>query len=230
MASVPAHAAPGRAAHEQPASAAEPSRTLAPERLDELARAMVTGAAPLRFTVATHSREIGAACRLRCAHIMAAGWGHRDGYPDGQERDDYDDAAVHVIAWDQDRPVGTCRIVRPSRRRRLPVEQAFGITVTPAGKAVEWGRLVVSRHCSGDCRYNVTSGLLGRAWLETRSLGFHVIAGAASLAVIRLYRRMGFQVVVLGDGQDYWGERRYPVRSATAAGVRRWSDPRLTPV
>ncbi len=194
-------------------------RAIAPERLDELARAILVGAEPLRFAIATRRAEVEAAYRLRYVHAAGAGWIQPDDYPDGLERDAYDGHAMPIVAWDADRPVGTCRIV-PSLRCLLPVEHEFKLRVQPAGEAVEWGRLVVTDDHRGDRGYTVLTGLLARAWLDTRRLGFHVVAGVASRSIIRLYRQLGFDVLVLGPAKDYWGEARLPIRLSTTPPAR----------
>ena len=195
-------------------------RAIAPERLDELARAILAGAAPLRVAVATTSSDIDVAHRLRYVHAVAAGWIRADDHPLGLERDAHDRDALAIVAWDGERPVGTCRVVVPAGRL-LPVEEEYGVRVPPAGRAVEWGRVVVTEDHRGDRGHAALTGLLARAWLETRRLGFHGVAGAASRPVIRLYRQIGFDVLVLGPDKEYWGEMRLPVRLATTAPTRR---------
>jgi hypothetical protein len=39
-----------------------------------------------------------------------------------------------------------------------------------------------------------------------------VWAGIHTLFMIRLYRRLGFEVQVLGGSKEHWGALRYPVR------------------
>ena len=197
-----------------------PVRAIAPQRLDELARAMLVGAEPLRFAIGTTREAIEAAWHLRYAHAAGAGWIRPEDYPDEFERDAFDHRAIPILAWDGDRAVGTCRIVPPRSGRLLPVEDEFHLRVPPAGDAVEWGRLVVTEDHRGDRGYTVLMGLFARAWLETRALGFHVVAGAARRAVIRLYRQLGFDVLVLGPARDCWGETRFPIRLGTAPPTR----------
>jgi hypothetical protein len=44
--------------------------------------------------------------------------------------------------------------------------------------------------------------------------------------VIRLYRRFGFQIEILGEARTHWGEERFPVliRPAEFVDVLRWQQ------
>jgi N-acyl-L-homoserine lactone synthetase len=211
----PAAAGPAAPASAAPAPPVPPGRALPPERLDELARALLAGAAPLRVAAAADRRGIEAALALRYAHVVAAGWAVADAYPDGLERDAHDAAARQILAWAGDRVVGTCRVVPRAPGGLLPVEAAFDLRLPPGEALVEWGRLVVAPDCRGDRGFAVPAGLLARAWLETRALGAHVVVGSASAAVLRWYRRLGFAVEVLGPEREHWSAPRVPVRLVT---------------
>lgn len=62
------------------------------------------------------------AYRIRALASVSAGWARPGDFPDGMERDEFDDVAVHVLGWDgpwRSAPGGwSSRPVR-SRRRWL---------------------------------------------------------------------------------------------------------------
>ena len=45
-----------------------------------------------------------------------------------------------------------------------------------------------------------------------REMGYCWIAGTATAEMIGLFEHLGFEIAVLGDPDEYWGELRYPVR------------------
>jgi hypothetical protein len=191
--------------------------------LDRLARRLVTAALPLRLDVARGSGELRAVQRLRFEHVVEHGWARPDDFPDGLESDAHDDIAVPVAAWDGSVLVGTVRVVPPVAGRRLPTEEAFGLSIEPVGAVADMGRLVIAPSYRGDPSHRILGALLARGWQELRARGLEVVAGAAAAPLLERYRALGFQFELLGPPQHYWGEPRSPLRvdprGATAA---RW--------
>lgn len=147
--------------------------------------------------------------------------------PDGLEHDAYDERAIHVTGWQGSQLVAGARLVLPEDGHELPTEAVLGERVPPAGEVVNLDRVLVAP--GTEQRLVMFRALLAAAWLETRAYGFHRWAGLTSLAVVRLYRQMGFSVKMLSGSKSYWGEQRYPVRfePADAAaeqerGAGRW--------
>lgn len=187
---------------------------------DDLARAIVARAAPIRFAVASDPQEIEAVYRLRHRTVVDLGWLKDSEAPDGLERDEYDDGAIHVAAWDGEALAGTLRLVEPRAGRPLPVEAAYGIVVEPRGRVMGAGRLIVAPDHRGG-GHAVLGGLAATAWLCMRERGYEWAAGTATPEMLSLFRRLGFEVDVLGEAMDYWGESRYPIRMG-AADPGRW--------
>jgi N-acyl-L-homoserine lactone synthetase len=69
------------------------------------------------------------------------------------------------------------------------------------------------------------AGLIGAAWLELRANGYARISGTVSAPMLRLFRRLGFLVTVIGPEVHTFGEIRYPIvfeptaEAASAAGA-----------
>ncbi len=198
-------------------------------RVDELVRRVLAQVTPpLRFTLAQSDAERESVYRLRYAAVIAHGWARPAEFADGLECDEHDAHALHLIGWEEDAPVATARLVFPSDGRRLPTEEAFGLSVEPRGQVVDAGRFVVAQSHS-EMQHRGLCGLLGWSWLTVRARGFAVVCSAfAALPMIRLYRRLGIQTTILADARRYWGEERYPVRWDAAESLptlrKRWSD------
>lgn len=117
---------------------------------------------------------------------------------DGRDQDVADARADHILAFLGDEPIGTCRLIYPAKAHPLPSE------------AVEVGRVVVIRPTVQEHR-SVLAGLIGAAWLELRAKGYCRISGTVSAPMLRLYRRLGFVLQVVGPPVNTLGEERFPI-------------------
>jgi N-acyl-L-homoserine lactone synthetase len=179
--------------------------------LDSVADAIVARLAPLRYAIAASEAQREDVFRLRYRAVIDRGWACSDDLPDGMERDDDDNRAVLIGAWVGTKPVAAARMIFPAPSQPLPVEVTFGIDIEPRGQVVQVDRITVDRaYRSRNSR--LLLGLIARCWLEMRQRGFHVWAGTDSPGMLRLYRRLGFDMTVLGPARRYWGEDRFPVR------------------
>ena len=180
-------------------------------RVDALATQAIGWVAPIRFSLAQSEPERDAVYRMRYDTVIERGWMQPADLPDGRERDAYDDRAAHILAWDGAVLAASCRLVFAEPGLQLPTEQAFDLQIEPRGHVVDAGRFVVAR-AYNDREQRMFAALLARGWLEVRARGFsNVCAAFASPAMIRLYRRMGFQITLLGPPRHYWGRDRYPI-------------------
>jgi N-acyl-L-homoserine lactone synthetase len=162
-----------------------------------------------RFTIATDEAGRETTYRLRHRVIVDQGWAAAGAAVDAQERDGYDDTAVHVLGWDGDTPIAAGRLVVPPHP--LPTEDLCRITVEPRGRVVDVGRLLVARSHQ-DHGHSVFVALLARLYLEMRARGFEVACGVMSARVRSLVRLLGLRLDVLGDDRPHLGELRAPVR------------------
>ncbi|MBI2925055.1 MAG: GNAT family N-acetyltransferase [Verrucomicrobia bacterium] len=184
--------------------------------VDALAERMIAQAEPVRFGLATSPGEKEAVFRLRYAVVLERGWGRPADFPDGLERDEYDADALHIVAWNDRRLVGACRLVCPRPGRPLPTEAAFGLTIEPRGRVIDAGRLCVAR-ADRWLGAKLWGGLLARAWIELRALGFTWACSVVTPAGVRLYRRLGIRLEPLAAPRWVWGERRFPILAKPAA-------------
>ena len=191
---------------------------------DELARGMVA-AAPLNFRIAQSLEELEAIYRLRYDVIIERGWARPEDLPNGLERDEFDDHAIHIAAWDDKNIAATSRIVLPAPDRTLPTEHAFEVRIEPYGQVVDMGRQIVA-HAYSNVEHLVFAALLAQTWLELHARGYTLVCGDFTPAVTRLYRLMGFQVTQAGPAREFWGEERFPivvdVANSVPALLKRW--------
>jgi N-acyl-L-homoserine lactone synthetase len=204
------------------AVSSEPAYVDALARVDAFATDVVRRAAPVRFGVARTPPELEAVYRLRCAVVLHRGWGRPEEFPDGLERDEFDEDAIQIVAWDEDKVVGTTRLVLPANGRPLPAEKAFELEIASRGQVIDMGRTCRAPDYK-DTAHAVLWGVLGRAWLETRALGFSEFCGIFTKSVIRLYRSLGLKAEILGDARPHWGELRYPVLVRPVAPVHNFT-------
>jgi len=177
---------------------------------DAVAAQLIARAAPLRFSVAQSPVEREAVYRLRCSIVLEKGWAKPDDFPDGLERDAYDDRAVQIVAWDDGALAATARLVPPVSEYPLPTEEAFGLKIESRRRLMDVGRTCVAP-AYRDARHRVLAGLLARTWIELRAGGCTEACGIVAPTVMRMCRGMGFHVVILGASRLVWGEERSPV-------------------
>ncbi|HEX9636606.1 MAG TPA: hypothetical protein VGB99_03660 [Acidobacteriota bacterium] len=205
---------PRRAADDRGASARRPTQSpdaaLACAQMDQLAPRVLAWAAPLCFRRIETDAERDAAYRLRYEAVVERGWASAADFPDRRERDAFDLRAVLIGGFDGERLVATKRLVFPLPGLPLPIESIYGLTVHPRGQVVDWGRTVVAPGLGG-ASHRALAALLALAWQETRARGYHHVCGDFSPAMLRLYRRLGVRVTVLGPAAHYAGETRHPI-------------------
>jgi N-acyl-L-homoserine lactone synthetase len=190
---------------------------------DVIAADLLASLEPLRFEEAAGERDQEAAFRLRFRAVVEVGMAEVADRRDGVEADPFDASAVHILGWDGDRAIATCRLVLPSPGQRLPLEAAFDLELAPGEPVVEWGRVVVDPAYRGD-GHSVFLGLAAQGWRSMRSRGFSAALGATPRRLLALFEALGFAITVLGPPRRYWGEERVPFLCegrTTAPGLRR---------
>ncbi|MGE0811887.1 MAG: hypothetical protein AB7O28_23955 [Vicinamibacterales bacterium] len=196
-----------------------------PVGLDGVAAGLVARAG-IRFAVAATDAERDAAYRLRAEAVIDSGWQAAADVPEGRELDAYDARAVHIVGWDAGAAVATGRIVLPPGP--LPTEAACGLTIEPAGRVADVGRMAVARAYQ-DPRHPAFVALLARLYLEVRARGFDLACGMMSPRARSLLRLLGVRLDVLGEDRPYCGDARAPVRFSLLENdlplSTRWREP-----
>jgi N-acyl-L-homoserine lactone synthetase len=190
---------------------------------DTIATDLLASLAPLHFSEASDDRERKASFRLRYRAVVERNMSAVDNFPDGMECDEFDSDAIHIIGWDGDRSIATCRLVLPVPGRTFPSEKAFGLRIKGSKRAVEWGRVFVDPDYRGK---DVFMGLAARGWLSMRAFELTAAIGATPERLVKLFDSMGFTVTVLSPTRLYWGEKRCLIfcdgRSAIPSLERLW--------
>lgn len=181
------------------------------ECMDRVARDLLDMTAPVRFAVATSVADQTAVYQLRYRVSCEEGWLEPSAAPDGLEKDDFDDRAIHLVGWDDRTLAATARLVLPHPGHRLPTEEAFELTIVPPGEVVDLGRGIVAPAYRGR-GHGVFFGLLAAAWLQARAHGFTQLCGTTAPSMLPNYRAMGFHVEVLGEARHWWGDQRLPIK------------------
>jgi len=184
-----------------------------PSPLDALV-ADIIGRCGYRFTVAADDVARELAFRLRYQAVIEQGWASESDLPDGRERDEYDERAIHILCWDDDIAIATGRLVLPGEP--LPTEKICGITVEPRGRVMDVGRMAVARSHQSH-QHSVFLALLSRLYLGVQQHDCDAGCGLVSARARSLMRLLGFELDVLGDERPYWGELRAPVRFGIGA-------------
>lgn len=189
-----------------PATPEQPSL----ERGAAIAHHLLSWLAPLRFDEASNDEEREAAYRLRYRAVVHEGMDDAARFPDGIERDEFDEDAVHILAWDANEPIATCRLVFRTSGRLLPFEKSFGPMSDTSSRTVEWGRVTVDERLRGDGA-RIFMGLAARAWLCMRARDYTTAVGVTPERLVRLIRALGFPVEVIGRPEIHWGTERVPI-------------------
>lgn len=193
--------------------------------VDTITQRILGLAAPVRLEVARRPAQVEAIQRLRFVVARELGWIEADAASDGLERDRYDDDhAIHIGAWDDERLVGTQRIIFPARARRLPVEEVFALELEPHGQVVQVDRTAIARSHRGDRRHLLLAALMSRSWLAWRSRGFYRCVGIVTEPMLQVYRDVGLGVEILGEAREYYGELRVPARFEVLGALRRLTE------
>src|SRR4051794_32439553 len=107
------------------------------EALDGLAQALLVRAAPAQFDLADLRDQKQAAYRLRFDTVVAEGWATAEEFPDGLERDEFDERALHVLGRDGGRLIAVARLVFPEPGRSLPTQREFDVRMEAAERVVD---------------------------------------------------------------------------------------------
>ncbi len=178
-------------------------------RFTELAIMLEAAVEPIVFRVTETEEERRATFRLRYEVAVEGGWVDPARFPTGEERDEFDDDAIHVAGWDGDEVVATGRIVLPEPGRLLPTEAEFDVRAEPVGAVVDVGRsIVVAGH--RDPSHRMLFALMGRLWREIDRLGYHLACGCTVRRIHEIYRTAGFDATIIGEARWHWGAQRHP--------------------
>ena len=178
--------------------------------LDLLACRLVKSALPIRFRIANSLSDLEQVFRLRYQVVVEKGWAKPESFPDGIERDVYDNRALHILALDDGNLVGTSRLVFCQPGSRLPTEEAFNLVFEPREGVADIGRVCVVPSYRGQ-NWRIFSALLSQTWIEMSNRGCTRALAAIPPSIARVSMSWGLKLKVLGAPCNHWGRERYPV-------------------
>lgn len=187
---------------------------------DAVVNGVLSSLAPLRFAEAADDREREHAFGIRYRAVVERGLAPADRFPDGLERDEFDSRAIHVLAWDGEAPVATCRLTLPVAGTPLPIERNFGITIEQPEVTIEVGRMVIEPGYRGE-GHGMLMGLASRGWLCMRARGLTEVVASTPPRLVALFDALGFVVRVLAPPRVHWGEERTPIYCDTLGTIPR---------
>jgi N-acyl-L-homoserine lactone synthetase len=171
---------------------------------------LLTWLSPLRFEEAVSDADRREAFRLRYLAVVEASLESVERFPDGLEREPVDEDAVHIVGWERERAVATCRLVFARGDRPFPLEAAFALTLPSREKTVEMGRVTIDPQRRGE-GHRLVMGLAARSWQAMAARGATMAIGVTPARLVTFFSALGFPVTVLGPPRQYWGEERVPI-------------------
>jgi N-acyl-L-homoserine lactone synthetase len=184
----------------------------AAEIWDDFTRRFILQNPTVRFAAAQSPEEREAVYRARYTEVIEKGWARPEDLPDRIERDEYDDQALLMVGWEDERLVIVGRLVFPSPNRPLPTEAEFNLEIAPSQQVVDTGRAILLQADRGGAQHKLFLGLMGYAWQEMRARGYCHVCATMTASMLRLYRMMGIHWQTLGEPRLYWGKLRYPCK------------------
>lgn len=178
----------------------------------------------IRFAPVQSLKDKEIVYKARYDEMIRRGWATPSDMPQGIERDMYDDEALHIAAWMDERMLMIGRLVFPSTERPLPTEAAYDLKIEPYQQVVDAGRGIRLEAVHKDIQHTLFLGLMSYAWQQVRAHGYNRVCFIAAAPILQLYETMGVYVDVLGESRLYAGERRYPCKYNLLKTVESFSN------
>jgi N-acyl-L-homoserine lactone synthetase len=160
----------------------------------------------LYFKTAESDLDYEKCFRLRCqVYCNEKRWLSPENFPDGLEKDEYDDKAVHVMALDEDfNLVGIMRIIRECDHKRLPYLGHPGLKGKryEAQNLAELSRLVITAERN---RHLVLKGLFRLVYLTSRRIGVDNWVFVSEPSLIRFGARYNYYFDPICTPAKYYG-------------------------
>ncbi len=182
----------------------------------------------MEFLVCDKPEQIRQVQALRFeVYCVEKGWVEAEECPNGLEVDEQDDLAVHFLALDEGKPIGTSRLLLGSKQP-LPAAEYIDLSALglPIDKVAEVSRLATVR-LSRSQDLLVFFGLTKLMWewgMERSMLAWLAIA---DLPLFSLLKRLGMPILAVAPETYYMGSACVPVAfdvPNTGAALQRSSE------
>jgi molybdopterin/thiamine biosynthesis adenylyltransferase/N-acyl-L-homoserine lactone synthetase len=130
-------------------------------------------------------------------------------YPDGRERDEFDDDADHIEIMRDDKLVAYTRFIRHDPKRQFPIEQEVTLNHHfPRESAVEVSRgIVVPDERGGDAIDYLVQGI----YEYCRNTGVTHLLSFSNERMCRYWRKRGTKFHYVGDPVTHHGYKTWPL-------------------
>jgi N-acyl-L-homoserine lactone synthetase len=166
----------------------------------------------MRFVVCETPEQVRVAQRVRYdVFCIEKGWIDPALCPDGTEADEWDEIAIHFLAFDEDTALGTVRLLLGSKQDlpATPYLDLASLGLVPH-RLVEVSRLATKRSCrSQDLRVFLGLTMLMWEWATEQSVDAWL--AIADVPLVRLFERIGLPIVATEPEIDYLGSRCVPL-------------------
>lgn len=164
----------------------------------------------MQVRIAKGRREKDLAKRLRykifCEELK---WIPSEDFPDGLETDEWDDAAVHLIAIREEKVFGTIRLIWPNPLG-LPIETEWSVSdEVKSSKPVEVSRFAVDNE-NNYLPHVISLSLIRAAFIHSIEKGVICWVAALDQVVWRMLRSLGIKFSPIGETKIYLGSRTVP--------------------
>ncbi|MDX9714045.1 MAG: GNAT family N-acyltransferase [Dissulfurispiraceae bacterium] len=168
----------------------------------------------MRFKKAETSEELYDVYRLRYkVYCLERGYEAKEDHPFGIETDEYDIFSLHILAYVDEKAVGTARLILPNPFG-LPVERFCNINIRDfcpdPDKTAEISRLAVSYDAvnnKNSCKKLVTMGLITEIHTIIRQLKINYVVSAMTKSLERMLSTAGLCFKQAGAPVQYHGIR-----------------------
>lgn len=162
------------------------------------------------YKICDNDAELTASRELRFeVFCVEKGWISPSHFPDGQEFDEFDDHAKHVIALNQDGEViGTSRVIMPSVLG-LPIEKLLAEDQLDPSQTVEVSRLAVREDARSHEKV-VFFGVTRLMWEYVSTQPINYWAASVDVPLYKLLKRLGMPFVTVADPRFYVGSESVP--------------------
>lgn len=139
-------------------------------------------------------------------------------YPDGMEKDEYDDLSITFRAKEEDKVVGCFRLIDQKNCPILPIQSHFEISWVPENgtRYVENSRLIVVKDTPYR-RHEVMLGLIRVAYQFNKNNNIDYCFAALEPKLLRMLRSLGFPYEIAGKKNFYMGAEIVPTIMSMAA-------------
>jgi N-acyl-L-homoserine lactone synthetase len=156
------------------------------------------------------AEELELSQRLRYeVYCVEKQWLDPADFPEGRERDSYDEHASHFLALGiAGETVGTMRLITDGEHP-LPVEEYFGIEIDRSLGNAELSRLVVGAPYRSS-QHEIMLGICKAVYDEACTSNVDQLYSIMDRVLLRTLQMVGFPFTALGEPRFVWGDHTVP--------------------